>query len=68
MRSLFRGWSAWGETGLIEDRNDYPLNYTIAGHAPATVAVEGTPVGEAASSGRRETTTAELDERGRPRR
>jgi len=32
-------WSAWAEGGIIEDRNDYPLNYTIAGHAPATPTV-----------------------------
>ena len=25
-------WSMWAEGGLIEDRNDYPTNYTIAGH------------------------------------
>ncbi len=28
-------WNTWGETGLIADRNDYPTNYTIAGHLAA---------------------------------
>ena len=29
-------WTAYVEGGLIEDRNDYPTNYTIWGHSPGT--------------------------------
>ena len=29
-------WSAYVEGGLIEDRNEYPTNYTIWGHTPGT--------------------------------
>ena len=29
-------WNAWAEGGLLKDYNDYPLNYTIEGHSPAT--------------------------------
>ncbi len=29
-------WNVYGEGGLIEDRTNYPTNYTIRGHAPAT--------------------------------
>ena len=29
-------WNTWAEGGMLKDYNDYPLNYTIAGHAPAT--------------------------------
>ena len=29
-------WSAWAEAGVLEDRNKYPTNYSLAGHSPAT--------------------------------
>lgn len=29
-------WTAYVEGGLIEDRNDYPTNYTIWGHSPGS--------------------------------
>ncbi len=31
-------WNTWAEGGMLKDYNDYPLNYTIYGHAPATPA------------------------------
>jgi TonB-linked SusC/RagA family outer membrane protein len=31
-------WTAYVEGGFIEDRNDYPTNYTIWGHTPGTTA------------------------------
>jgi TonB-linked SusC/RagA family outer membrane protein len=29
-------WTAYVEGGVLEDRNEYPTNYTIWGHAPGT--------------------------------
>jgi len=29
-------WTTYGESGLLKDRNDYPYNYTIAGHSPGS--------------------------------
>jgi TonB-linked SusC/RagA family outer membrane protein len=29
-------WTATAESGLLEDRNTYPTNYTIAGHSPGS--------------------------------
>src|SRR5205085_1477988 len=31
-------WSTWAEGGLLRDNSDYPLNYTLAGHAPGSTA------------------------------
>ena len=31
-------WNAWAEGGMLKDYNDYPLNYTIAGHSPGQTA------------------------------
>jgi TonB-linked SusC/RagA family outer membrane protein len=31
-------WTAYGEGGALTDKNDYPWNYTIAGHSPNTTA------------------------------
>jgi len=31
-------WNIFGESGLLSDQNDYPLNYTIAGHTFGTSA------------------------------
>jgi TonB-linked SusC/RagA family outer membrane protein len=32
-------WNVYGETGLIQDRSEYPTAYTIRGHHPNTPAV-----------------------------
>ena len=37
-------WTVWSEAGLIADRNDYPTNYTIAGHLASDTALVKTPV------------------------
>ncbi|MGH7696264.1 MAG: TonB-dependent receptor plug domain-containing protein, partial [Gemmatimonadaceae bacterium] len=29
-------WSVFGERGIVDDRNEYPTQYAILGHAPAT--------------------------------
>src|SRR6185436_9732630 len=29
-------WTAYGEGGMLDDRNTYPFNYTLAGHSPGT--------------------------------
>ncbi|HEU4995638.1 MAG TPA: SusC/RagA family TonB-linked outer membrane protein [Gemmatimonadaceae bacterium] len=29
-------WNAWAEGGLLRDYTDYPLNYTLTGHAPGS--------------------------------
>jgi len=29
-------WNGWAEGGLIDDRSNYPYNYTLAGHNPTT--------------------------------
>jgi TonB-linked SusC/RagA family outer membrane protein len=31
-------WNVYGESGLLRDQNDYPYNYTIAGHNPGSTA------------------------------
>jgi TonB-linked SusC/RagA family outer membrane protein len=31
-------WNVFGESGQLQDRNPYPLNYTIAGHTPGLTA------------------------------
>jgi TonB-linked SusC/RagA family outer membrane protein len=31
-------WTTYGEGGLLADQNDYPFNYTIAGHNPGSTA------------------------------
>jgi TonB-linked SusC/RagA family outer membrane protein len=32
-------WTVFGESGQLSDRNEYPWNYTIIGHSPATPGV-----------------------------
>jgi TonB-linked SusC/RagA family outer membrane protein len=35
-------WTAYAEGGIVDDNNDYPTNYTLAGRAPGTGAyIEG---------------------------
>ncbi len=33
-------WNVYGEAGILTDRNSYPDNYTIAGHAPGSTAYQ----------------------------
>ncbi len=37
-RSGAARWNTYGEGGVIDDRNKYPYNYTIAGHSPGSTA------------------------------
>jgi TonB-linked SusC/RagA family outer membrane protein len=32
-------WDAYGETGLIQDRTEYPTAYTIRGHSPTSTTI-----------------------------